>query len=220
MDRGETDEILRRADALEAEAARLRVQRREAAAGRPEPRGPLPRALDDAQARLRRAQEAGGVGLFTVDIADDLTIPTPEFCRLYGVPVRERCSPRVFEERVIPEDAALVSWGARARGEPVRDVEAGPGRAAVAFAQGGETVLVVDDEPTVRLLVTDVLEDLGYTAIEAADSADGLRVLRSQARIDLLVTDVGLPGGVNGRRMADAARAGRPDLKVLSASAT
>ena len=44
-------------------------------------------------------------------------------------------------------------------------------------ARAGETVLVVDDEPTVRLLVTDVLEDLGYTAVEAADSAGGLRVL-------------------------------------------
>ena len=65
------------------------------------------------------------------------------------------------------------------------------------------------------LLVTDVLEELGYTAIEAADGAAGLKVLRSDARIDLLVSDVGLPGGTNGRQMADAARASRPDLKVL-----
>ena len=79
----------------------------------------------------------------------------------------------------------------------------------------GETVLVVDDEPTVRMLVTEVLEDLGYTAIEAADGAAGLRVLQSDARIDLLVTDVGLPGGMNGRQVADAARVARPGLKVL-----
>ena len=79
----------------------------------------------------------------------------------------------------------------------------------------GETVLVVDDEATVRMLVTEVLEDLGYTAIEAADGAAGLKVLRSDVRIDLLVTDVGLPGGVNGRQMADAARERRPGLKVL-----
>ncbi len=59
----------------------------------------------------------------------------------------------------------------------------------------GETVLIVDDEPTVRRLVTEVLEDLGYTAIEAADGAAGLKVLQSDLRIDLLVTDVGLPGG-------------------------
>ena len=79
----------------------------------------------------------------------------------------------------------------------------------------GETVLVVDDEPTVRMLVTEVLEDLGYTAIEAADGPAGLQVLRSNARIDLLVTDVGLPGGMNGRQVADAGRAVRPGLKVL-----
>ena len=82
-------------------------------------------------------------------------------------------------------------------------------------AEQGETVLVVDDEPTVRMLVTEVLEDLGYTAIEAADGPTGLKVLRSDARIDLLVTDVGLPGGMNGRQVADAGRAVRPELKVL-----
>lgn len=88
-------------------------------------------------------------------------------------------------------------------------------RAEPSRAEAGETVLVVDDEPTVRMLVTAVLEDLGYTAIEAADGAAGLRVLQSNARVDLLVTDVGLPGGLNGRQVADAGRAVRPDLKVL-----
>ncbi len=82
-------------------------------------------------------------------------------------------------------------------------------------AEDGQTVLVVDDEPTVRMLVTEVLEDLGYTAIEAADGAAGLKMLRSDVRIDLLVTDVGLPGGMNGRQLADAARVVRQDLKVL-----
>ncbi len=76
-------------------------------------------------------------------------------------------------------------------------------------------MLIVDDEPTVRMLVTEVLTDLGYTAIEAEDGAAGLKVLNSPARIDLLVTDVGLPGGLNGRQLADAARTARSDLKVL-----
>jgi CheY-like chemotaxis protein len=79
----------------------------------------------------------------------------------------------------------------------------------------GETVLVVDDESTVRMLITDILEDLGFNAIEANDSVAGLKILQSDVRIDLLVTDVGLPGGMNGRQMADAGRVGRPDLKVL-----
>ncbi|MFY9290018.1 MAG: PAS domain-containing protein [Methylorubrum rhodinum] len=87
--------------------------------------------------------------------------------------------------------------------------------AEVERAGQGETVLIVDDEPSVRMLVTEVLEDLGYTAIEAADSVAGLKVLQSDVRIDLLVTDVGLPGGMNGRQMADAGRERRPDLKVL-----
>ena len=82
-------------------------------------------------------------------------------------------------------------------------------------AEAGETILIVDDEPTVRMLVTEVLEELGYAAIEAADGVSGLKVLQSDVRIDLLITDVGLPGGVNGRQMADAARQVRPELKVL-----
>jgi PAS domain S-box-containing protein len=79
----------------------------------------------------------------------------------------------------------------------------------------GETVLIVEDEPTVRMLITDVLDSAGYHAIEAADGAAGLKVLESGARVDLLITDVGLPGGMNGRQVADAGRVLRPGLKVL-----
>jgi PAS domain S-box-containing protein len=82
-------------------------------------------------------------------------------------------------------------------------------------AAAGETVLIVDDEPSVRMLVTEVLGDLGYAAIEAADGASALPVLHSDQRIDLLVTDVGLPGGMNGRQLADFGRVARPNLKVL-----
>jgi signal transduction histidine kinase len=79
----------------------------------------------------------------------------------------------------------------------------------------GETVLIVDDEPTVRMLMREVLEEAGYIALDVADGSAELRILRSDVRIDLLVTDVGLPGGMNGRQVADAARAFRPELKVL-----
>jgi CheY-like chemotaxis protein len=82
-------------------------------------------------------------------------------------------------------------------------------------ARSGETVLVVDDEPTVRMLVMEVLQDAGYVAIEASDGAKGLKILESKRPIHLLITDVGLPGGMNGRQLADAARVRRPDLKVL-----
>lgn len=79
----------------------------------------------------------------------------------------------------------------------------------------GETVLVIDDEPTVRMLIVEVLEEAGYSALEADDGPSGLKILESGAQIDLLITDVGLPGGMNGRQVADAARLTRPDLKVL-----
>ncbi|PYE77911.1 CheY-like chemotaxis protein [Xylophilus ampelinus] len=85
----------------------------------------------------------------------------------------------------------------------------------IARAEQSATVLVVDDEPSVRMLVAEVLEELGYTALEAADSLAGLKLLQSDARIDLLITDVGLPGGMNGRQMADAGRERRPALKVM-----
>jgi PAS domain S-box-containing protein len=79
----------------------------------------------------------------------------------------------------------------------------------------GETVLVIDDEEPIRMLITDVLEEAGYRVIVAPDGPSGLKVLQSDIRIDLLITDVGLPGGVNGRQVADAARVTRPSLKVL-----
>ena len=79
----------------------------------------------------------------------------------------------------------------------------------------GETVLIIDDEPTLRLLMAEVLEEAGYTILEASDGPAGLHILQSDTRIDLLITDVGLPGGMNGRQVADAARETRPGLRVL-----
>ena len=81
-------------------------------------------------------------------------------------------------------------------------------------AEAGETVLVVEDEATIRMLVTETLNDLGYAAIEAVDGPSALQIVQSEARIDLLVTDVGLPG-LNGHQLAHAARAVRPGLRVL-----
>jgi PAS domain S-box-containing protein len=78
----------------------------------------------------------------------------------------------------------------------------------------GERVLVVEDEPDVRMLVVDVLRDLGYTVEVASDSHTALPFIQSPQRIDLLVTDVGLPG-LNGRQLAEIARQHRPGLRVL-----
>jgi PAS domain S-box-containing protein len=79
----------------------------------------------------------------------------------------------------------------------------------------GETVLVVDDEPAIRMLIKDVLLENGYIPLEAENGPVALKLLQSNVRIDLLITDVGLPGGLNGRQLADAARMSRRNLKVL-----
>ncbi len=78
----------------------------------------------------------------------------------------------------------------------------------------GEMVMVVEDDPSVRMIVTEVLEEIGYGAIEAVDATLAIPILQSDQRIDLLVTDVGLPG-MNGRQLAEIARQSRPDIKIL-----
>jgi PAS domain S-box-containing protein len=78
----------------------------------------------------------------------------------------------------------------------------------------GETVLVVEDDPSVRLLIGEVLRELGYACHEAADGQAALPLLASNIRLDLMISDVGLPG-LNGRQVAEIAREHRPDLKVL-----
>jgi len=81
-------------------------------------------------------------------------------------------------------------------------------------AEQGETILVIEDDPVVRGLIVELLDELGYHAIEAKDGPSALALLQAEGRIDLLVTDIGLPG-LNGRQVADAARVKRPDLRVL-----
>jgi signal transduction histidine kinase/CheY-like chemotaxis protein len=82
-------------------------------------------------------------------------------------------------------------------------------------AEAGAVVLLIEDEPALRMVIVEVLSELGYTVLEAGNSQSGLQIVHTGARIDLLVTDVGLPGGMNGRQLADAARERRSGLKVL-----
>ncbi|WP_174285380.1 PAS domain-containing protein [Sphingomonas bacterium] len=130
---------------------------------------------------------------------------------IYGFARQSGGQVRIYSE--VGEGATLCLYLPRFFGEAI-DAQEGA-NAEPPRAEAGETVLVVDDEPTVRMLVAEILGELGYMAIEAADGASGLAILQSGQRIDLLVTDVGLPGGMNGRQMADAARLSRPDLKIL-----
>ncbi|UST61805.1 response regulator [Pseudomonas moraviensis] len=100
----------------------------------------------------------------------------------------------------------------RFRGEeaeqPVSDSQQAP------YAMDGETVLIVEDDPAVRVLVSAVLSELGYAFVEASDADSAVPILNSTQRIDLLISDVGLPG-MNGRQLAEVGRQYRPGLKVL-----
>lgn len=131
---------------------------------------------------------------------------------IYGFAKQSGGQVRIYSE--VGEGTTVCIYLPRHADVQVRHDDPAPST-TIARAHQGETVLIVDDEPAIRMLVTDILQDIGYRAIEAADSSSGLRILQSDARIDLLVTDVGLPGGMNGRQMAEAGRSTRPDLKVL-----
>jgi PAS domain S-box-containing protein len=80
---------------------------------------------------------------------------------------------------------------------------------------GKKTVLVVEDADDVRQFTADVLAELGYRVLTARDAASALRTLGEEPGIDMLFTDIGLPGGVNGRELADEALRRHPELKVL-----
>ncbi|HVI28252.1 PAS domain S-box protein [Hansschlegelia sp.] len=131
---------------------------------------------------------------------------------IYGFARQSGGQVRIYSE--VGHGTTVKIYLPRHTGNPAED-EVGPDQTQLPRAEAGETVLVVDDEPTVRMLVGDTLGDLGYQAIEAGDAASGLKVLESDAKIDLLITDVGLPGGMNGKQMADKARMRRPNLKIL-----
>jgi PAS domain S-box-containing protein len=132
---------------------------------------------------------------------------------IYGFAKQSDGQVRIYSE--VGQGTTVKIYLPRYHGEDSANDEVEQQSQSMPVSGAGETVLVVDDEPTVRMLIGDTLEELGYTGIEAGDAAAGLKILQSDARIDLLITDVGLPGGMNGKQMADAARVARPGLKVL-----
>ncbi len=131
---------------------------------------------------------------------------------IYGFARQSGGQVRIYSE--LGQGTTMCIYLPRDHQAPGAEPVSKPGE-SVDLRGSGETVLIVDDEPTVRMLVTEVLHEFGYQSIEAGDGSAGLKVLQSDARVDLLITDVGLPGGMNGRQVADAARVFRPDLKVL-----
>jgi signal transduction histidine kinase/CheY-like chemotaxis protein len=100
-----------------------------------------------------------------------------------------------------------------AGGEDVAETAKGPG--VVAGAIGTECVLVVEDDAALREFTRESLNELGYRVLEAPSGHVALDILDRESGIDLLFTDVVMPGGLNGRQLADEAVRRRPGLKVL-----
>jgi PAS domain S-box-containing protein len=189
------------------------------------------RTLDDSDAKILELPDGDYVSLSVSDTGGGMTAEViarafdPFFTTkplgegtglglsmIYGFVRQSGGQVRIYSE--VGAGATMCLYLPRHFGDA--DDRDGPALRSRPMVEGqGETVLVIDDEPTVRMLIADVLSDAGYRAIETEDGPAGLRVLESDIRIDLLITDVGLPGGMNGRQVADAGRVGRPDLKVL-----
>ncbi|RYY61423.1 MAG: response regulator, partial [Comamonadaceae bacterium] len=88
---------------------------------------------------------------------------------------------------------------------PVEDLSSGAGR----------IIVVVEDDEVVRALAVEALRNLDYIVHEASTGAEGVRLLNLLGPVDLLLSDIGLPGGISGKQLVDAARASRPELKVI-----
>jgi CheY-like chemotaxis protein len=116
-------------------------------------------------------------------------------CLLRADPEIGGLSLRLFLPRYVPP--SVVSSGA-SRGGDIRT-----------------TILVVEDEAAIRSVCVETLRGLGYHVLEAADAMEAFRLIADQGGIDLLFTDLGLPGGVSGRALADAARNVDPGMRVL-----
>jgi PAS domain S-box-containing protein len=131
---------------------------------------------------------------------------------IYGFARQSEGNAKIYSE--LGRGTTVKLYLPRHRGEGEQEDRPVERRLLAPPESAGETVLVIEDEPVVRGLIVEVLNDLGYAALEASDGPMGLEILQSRRRIDLLVSDIGLPG-LNGRQVADAARLTRPELKVL-----
>jgi CheY-like chemotaxis protein len=131
---------------------------------------------------------------------------------IYGFARQSGGQVRIYSE--VGKGAMICIYLPRAAGTQSPET-AQPVSSPVILQSPGKAVLVVDDEAVVRMLVVEVLQDLGCVAVECDDGISALQVLQSSRPLDLLITDVGLPNGMNGRQLAEAARDLRPELNVL-----
>lgn len=119
---------------------------------------------------------------------------------------------RIYSE--LGQGTTICLYLPRHRG-PVAEPEALTTTTGSWQALHAETILIVDDEPTIRMMAGEALTEAGYHIVEAADGPTALKLLETSARFDLLITDLGLPGGLRGEHLANAAKATREDLKIL-----
>jgi PAS domain S-box-containing protein len=129
---------------------------------------------------------------------------------IYGFAKQSRGQVRI--DSALGEGATISLYLPRYRGAMIYD--ALPEDRIEAPQGSGETVLVVEDDPSVRLLIGEVLRELGYACLEAGDGQAALPLIASNIRLDLMISDVGLPG-LNGRQVAEIAREHRPGLRIL-----
>ena len=132
---------------------------------------------------------------------------------VYGFAGQSGGAARIYSEH--GQGSMICIYLPRHMADEDRDAEAVAAPATPPRSSGNETILLVDDEPLIRMLASEQLEDLGYHVIEAEDAAAAIRLFEATGHVDLLISDVGLPGGMNGRQLADALRERQPALEVL-----
>ena len=122
--------------------------------------------------------------------------------QVYGFVKQSRGHVKIYSE--VGEGTTIKIYLPRLHAE--QEIESTVDVAAPVRGRASETILVVEDDEDVRASTTEMLRDLGYTILEAANARNGLKLIENHPEIHLLFTDVGLPGGMNGRQLADEAR--------------
>lgn len=130
---------------------------------------------------------------------------------VYGFVRQSGGQVRVYSEE--GKGTTMCLYLPRHQGDP--DEDSAQARPDFVGGGEGEFIVLIEDEETIRLVVSEMLVEAGYKVATAQDGPSGLRILQAAGKVDFLITDVGLPGGLNGRQVADAARRERPELKVL-----
>jgi CheY-like chemotaxis protein len=133
--------------------------------------------------------------------------------QVYGFVKQSGGHVKIYSE--VGEGTSVKLYLPRLHSEDAQIAAAPESEAAAPRSSTGQTILVVEDEQDVRTYSTSIVRELGYRVLEASNAAAALQLLADHPETMLLFTDVGLPGGMNGRQVADAGRSIRKGLKTL-----